>query len=421
MNKKFVNDFESLIESRHNNNETYERTLFFNNDPHSGERLIIEGYNFIAPHFTNIKFSNIKFINCNFKSSGFNTNIEFGICIFESCKFENIDADNFNFYECDINKTDFIESRFSFSMFSSVLFNDVKFENCNELIELYFIGCNFSGLQFNYSNLYYTRFLGNNFYKNKFLLTFYDSVINNCHFSEFDLSYSEFGECNLDKTTFSNCVLCNKSINHTNSSYNKEFSYIDFQTLLNSKSIDRSVLRKCFGLDESIISEKILNMVEKAEYQTVFISYSFKDKKFANTLNERIKKIGITTFLWEKDAPGGKGLKKIMRENIKNRDRLLFIASENSIRSNACQFELSEGKKKQNLLWNEILFPIHIDNYLFQIEKDEIRPLEKQEEYWSNIIELKEINSIDFSKVMVDLGGEEFDLQISKLIEGLKK
>jgi hypothetical protein len=138
-------------------------------------------------------------------------------------------------------------------------------------------------------------------------------------------------------------------------------------------------------------------------------------------LNKSLIRKGVVTFLWENDAPGGKDLKKIMRENIKEKDRLLFIASENSLRSKACQYELLEGSKKQEQLWQEILFPIHIDNYLFEIEKDEIKPIEKQDEYWKNILELRDIKSIDFTRVVGKYRSIQFDKKVTELITGLKK
>lgn len=160
----------------------------------------------------------------------------------------------------------------------------------------------------------------------------------------------------------------------------------------------------------------------ETDYKSVFISYSFVDKDFASRINMALKQNGIKTFLWEKDAPYGKPLKKIMIENINKYDKLLFIASKNSIKSTACQFELTNGRLKQNKLWQEILFPIHIDKYLFQLDKYEIRPKDKAKEYWTNISELREINSADFSEfVNEDYDKTNFTRRISELIKSLKK
>jgi len=159
-----------------------------------------------------------------------------------------------------------------------------------------------------------------------------------------------------------------------------------------------------------------------SQYNSVFISYSLVDAEFAQRLNTILNDNGINTFLWEVDAPYGKSLKKIMIENINKYDKLLFIASTNSIKSPACQFELTNGRLKQDKLWQNILFPIHIDNFLFEIEKYNIRPINKQDEYWLNITELKALNSADFSKYTGnEYNKQEFIEKTLKLIENLKK
>jgi len=159
-----------------------------------------------------------------------------------------------------------------------------------------------------------------------------------------------------------------------------------------------------------------------SQYNSVFISYSLIDAEFAQRLNTILNDNGINTFLWELDAPYGKSLEKIMIENINKFDKLLFIASANSIKSSACQFELTNGRLKQDKLWQNILFPIHIDNFLFEIEKYNIRPRNKQDEYWLNITELRELNSADFS----EFSGSEYNKmkfieKAIKLVENLKK
>jgi hypothetical protein len=80
-----------------------------------------------------------------------------------------------------------------------------------------------------------------------------------------------------------------------------------------------------------------------------------------------------------------------MSGNIKKHDKILFIASANSIKSKACQYELSEGRKKQGSSWETVFFPIHIDDFLFTVKKSQIRPTSMTEEYWENIKELKRI------------------------------
>jgi hypothetical protein len=162
--------------------------------------------------------------------------------------------------------------------------------------------------------------------------------------------------------------------------------------------------------------------IKKSKTPSVFISYSFQDSLFANQLNNLLIDYDVKTFLWEKNAPGGKTLKSIMLENVNKFDRLLFIASENSIKSIACQFELTQGRIKQEKLWKTIFFPIHIDNFLFEVEKDQIRPKTKMNEFWENISEIKDINSMNFTEFNIkNIDSIKFEKKVRKLISDLEK
>ena len=69
------------------------------------------------------------------------------------------------------------------------------------------------------------------------------------------------------------------------------------------------------------------------------------------------------------------------------------------------------------------MFPIHIDNFLFEITKDVIRPKDVQDEYWKNIEELRSLNSIDFSQFIENESSNDLEFEdcIFKLIKGLRK
>ncbi|TXE11853.1 TIR domain-containing protein [Seonamhaeicola algicola] len=162
--------------------------------------------------------------------------------------------------------------------------------------------------------------------------------------------------------------------------------------------------------------------VKSIQYYSVFISYSFKNSEFAKKVNASLKAFGIKTFLWEIDAPNGKRLREIMSDKIIEFDKLLFITSENSIKSEACQFELLNARLKQDMLWETVLFPMHIDNFLFNLKKEDVRPIEKREEIWENITELKNINSADFTFFDEDeFDNDIFNTKIRKFVNDLKK
>ena len=79
-------------------------------------------------------------------------------------------------------------------------------------------------------------------------------------------------------------------------------------------------------------------------------------------------------------------------------------------------------RKKQDNFWKTIFIPIHIDDFLFTIEKDTIRPKENREEYWKNIEDIREINSVDFIQYnKTDYDQNKSETQIEKLISTIKK
>ena len=233
----------------------------------------------------------------------------------------------------------------------------------------------------------------------------------------------KFIECNLSLIQFSACQFGINTISSSNETPGNEFNMIDIRTILNSPPIDRKVLETIFGINSGDIKEYLIDLTTEIQFQSIFISYCFADRKFAKSINEILQRRGIVTFLWELDSPGGKPLEDIMAHNIKEKDRILFIASRNSVKSKACQFELTQGRKKQEIIWEEVLFPIHIDNYLFEITKEKIRPIEVQEEYWLNIEELKSLNSLDFSEFINPKNRDEhnFEKLLHRLIKSLRK
>lgn len=284
----------------------------------------------------------------------------------------------------------------NYFLFSDSSLSDLKFNYCGELLEFYFGGTLASNVCFVNSAITHSRFEPNLLGEESLNYIFKDSVVTDCYFDNNDLRKSKFANCLLNKSIFANCILASLTFAETNKTENDEFASIDPHTINQSDRINEEVLRNVFGITESDIKSFTLGLSNDVVLQSVFISYSFKDKIFAVKLNQSLRAKGVLTFLWEKDAPRGRPLKRIMMENVKKFDRLLFIASSNSIKIQACQFELSEGRKKQDINWTIILFPIHIDTFMFDLEKDDIKPRERMDEYWEKILELREIHSLDF-------------------------
>jgi len=166
----------------------------------------------------------------------------------------------------------------------------------------------------------------------------------------------------------------------------KQYHYTGSLTILNSlksngffpstKDFYKIVTHSNYLQEYEIIVElkKILKIkpLDKELY-SVFISYSFKDEIFPQ-----------------------KPLKTTMSEQIEKRDKMIFIASKNSLKSRACHFELGQSREKHKRTWDETIIPIRIDNYIFEI-KDHKIPQEFRKKYMKNINFLLENNISDYS------------------------
>ena len=99
--------------------------------------------------------------------------------------------------------------------------------------------------------------------------------------------------------------------------------------------------------------------------KSVFLSYGAPDVAFARKLNAALNRIGIRTFFFERDAPPGERLHRLMRNAVSNHDCLVLVCSRDSLDrpgvlneiDEALQREAREGAKS-------ILIPIRLDDYV---------------------------------------------------------
>lgn len=405
-----------------------EKAFKYNNYRVGEDMLKLNGVILEKIDITYKSFIATEFKNCVFNECYFNHSV-FSSCTFFNCKFINC-----QFYESKFLELDLIDCIFDSCTIISLDFCDIiaeklLFVDCPEVLDLRLRGFGSRTITFLRCYLHHLDIEPISFSEsypkknNAEKIDFKDCVIKESSFDRIDFTKSVFRHCSLSLIQISACELSGETFDYSNKTPGNEFNMIDIRTILNSPTIEKSVLEDIFGINSSDIKEYLIDLTSKIEFQSIFISYSFADKQFAKTINEILNRRGIMTFLWEYDSPGGKTLKNIMSSNIKDKDRVLFIASKDSIKSKACQFELSKGREKQEITWNDVLFPIHIDSFLFDLKKEQIRPIENQEEYWKNIEELKKLNSLDFSGFVNPNSRDEhkFEKLIYRLIKGLRK
>jgi len=420
----YNDEFLKFIHDNEGNYSDLQSSTFFNiNDSHNKNIESIKLKNITLPkiEFSNFSFNGCTFYNIVFESSF--TSIQFTNCIFKNCEIYNGLIFGCNYIDClfidtIIDDIVFVNTNFSNTIFQQKADNHGKMKYAFILRNSSFEYCTFSDITFRDINFQSVSIFNTHIDAGK-SLRIENGLLNICNFSMSNLSNSLFENCILDQTCFVACTLHNASFASNTINRSKNNCYIDLQTILKSEL--NKTTYSIFGIHNDEAKDFIKSMVTEIKFQSVFISYSFQDKEFARYFNERLRIYGVNTFLWERDAPGGKRLKHIMSENIQKHDRLLFIASHNSLKSEACHYELNEARERQNKEWKDIYYPIHIDDYLFTVSKDDI-PRKFRDGFWENIEEVKEFHSKDFSmfKTEEDFKSPEFDDAVKALIKDLK-
>lgn len=85
----------------------------------------------------------------------------------------------------------------------------------------------------------------------------------------------------------------------------------------------------------------------------IFISYSAKDSQLGNWVGKGCSNFGLSYFLAEISLTGGKRWKQEILENLKASKYFFFLATNNSIQSDACKHEIGAA-----LVTNKTLVPI---------------------------------------------------------------
>jgi uncharacterized protein YjbI with pentapeptide repeats len=314
-----------------------------------------------------------------------------------------------------------------------------------DLTRAVFLNCKiedvtWSGLSLQYSLLFDCKFSGCDFsLVNAKGSDWGDCRWENCDFSgacllESDLSYVSFVECDFrnaklissdlhcsemigcwvlgadfDLVTFSETALCgliglSESQNLGTTDHTGPSS-IDIQSLTPSANIPLSFLRGV-GLSETIIDYlPSLTGGAAIEYYPTFISYSSKDKEFAERLHADLQNKGVRCWYAPEDMKIGDRERKTIHEAIRLHDKLLLILSENSVQSAWVESEVERAMKKERETGQDVLFPVRLDNSNKDVKSG-----------WVNDVETRHIG--DFRKWKEH---DEYQKAFDRLLRDLKK
>lgn len=145
-------------------------------------------------------------------------------------------------------------------------------------------------------------------------------------------------------------------------------SVIDFHTLQLSGLLPLSFLRGV-GFPDHFIDYLPSLVSIPIQHYSCFISYSNKDQVFARRLHADLQDKGVRCWFAPHDLPIGAKTWDAIDKAIRLRDKLLLILSEQSIASNWVEDEVNKAFAEERARGFTVLFPVRIDNSVFNTEK----------------------------------------------------
>lgn len=209
-----------------------------------------------------------------------------------------------------------------------------------------------------------------------------------------DLSYADLSGANLSRAHLANAILIGTDL--TDASLNSAcmlFSNIadtDLSDAIGLDSVDHrgpssigiDTLYKSQGkipdkfLRGAGVPEEIIDIARSLragpaiQWYSCFISYSEHDRELAERLHTDLESKSVRCWLFSEDAKWGESVWGEIDRSIKLYDKLVVVCSENSLQSPAVLREIERGLQREDREGKNVLFPIRIDDYIFDKEED---------------------------------------------------
>src|SRR6266568_623628 len=166
-------------------------------------------------------------------------------------------------------------------------------------------------------------------------------------------------------TTFGNIDLSRvKGLNAVN---HNGPSTIGLDTISHSQgNIPEIFLRKA-GVPDSIIEAipSLIGSLRPIDFYSCFISYSDKDRAFAERLYDDLQSKGVRCWFAPEDLKWGEKIRTGIDEAIHLHDKLLLILSKHSVASGWVEHEVKSALAKERKEKRIVLFPIRLDKAIF--------------------------------------------------------
>jgi len=144
-------------------------------------------------------------------------------------------------------------------------------------------------------------------------------------------------------------------------------SSVDFASLFRSKGRIPQVFLVGCGLPHIVIENltPLVSALDPVQFYSCFISYSTKDRDFADLLHKSLVSLGIRVWFAPDDVRIGSQFKLAIDEAIRVHDKFLVVLSKNSIDSDWVENEIETALERERRGRREVLFPLRLDDSIF--------------------------------------------------------
>jgi len=208
-----------------------------------------------------------------------------------------------------------------------------------------------------------------------------------------DLSGAKFQNSDFYKTVVGNTIFGFNDLSqilHLETLEHKSPSVIGVETIFNSKGkIPELFLRGCGlsdlqieiakfaaqGLDPKDVTDITYNIHQLylgsgIQYYSCFISYNSKDQDFAKQLHDDLQNNGVRCWFPPEDMKIGDPIRPTVDHQIRLRDKLLVILSENSVKSEWVGDEVEAALEEESKSNRLVLSPIRLDDSVMNTRAD---------------------------------------------------
>ncbi len=210
-----------------------------------------------------------------------------------------------------------------------------------------------TGANLSYANLHYANLAEANLRVAK---------LSGANFEFCELSMADFSGVDCGETIFAKVDL--SAVTGLDSAHHLGPSTIGIDTLFHSQGkIPEVFLRGC-GVPDALIAylPSIVGSMSPIQFYSCFISYSSKDREFAERLYADLQAKGVRCWYDQEHLKTGERFRDLIDTAIRLHDKLLVVLSKLSIESDWVGAEVESALERERKEKRTVLFPIQLDD-----------------------------------------------------------